>query len=252
MISIPSIIIFEDSDFMVVNKPAGITVNRSDTTRLEETLQDWVEKKFKVQTSNFKVVEELVDEESDFFKRAGIVHRLDKETSGLLIIAKNQQAFERLQQEFKERRVKKTYTALVHGRVEQDEGEVRVPVGRLPWNRHRFGVLTGGREAATKYKTVANYRSPVGNEVLTLLTLTPQTGRTHQIRVHMKYAGHPLFSDELYAGRKTARNDRLFLSRLFLHASQLEFLHPVTGKVVKVATDLPEDLSSFLMNLQTV
>ncbi len=223
--------IFEDEDIIVVDKPAGLTVNRSETTK-GDTLQDYLDENFKINV-----------------ERSGIVHRLDKETSGILIVAKNTESFINLQKQFKERKVKKTYIALVHGIVNAD-GEVRVPIGRLPWNRKRFGVLAGGRDAVTKFKILKNnikikqsLRSKdLNNEPLSLLELYPETGRTHQIRVHMKYLNHPVFADELYAGRKTARSDREVLPRLFLHASFISFTHPKTGDMLEFKSDIPEEL----------
>lgn len=211
-------ILYEDEDILVVNKPAGLTVNKSETTK-GDTLQDFLEKNY-----SFDV------------ERSGIVHRIDKETSGLLLIAKNIQSFENLQAQFKERKVKKTYIALVHGEMKGD-GEVRVPVGRLPWNRKRFGVLAGGRDAVTRYRVISNLP-----EDMSLLELYPETGRTHQIRVHLKYINHPIFGDEFYAGRKTARSDRKILSRLFLHASKISFTHPKTGKKMSLKSKLPQEL----------
>lgn len=233
-------IIFEDENLLVLDKPAGITVNRSDTTRNEQTVQDWVEEKIKEQNIN-------VDKESDFYKRAGIVHRLDKETSGILLVAKNEEAFANLQKQFKERKVKKRYLALVHGKIKIKEGEIRAPVGRLPWNRKRFGILAGGRESLTKYKLI-NYLVSKKNksDFYSLVELFPETGRTHQIRVHLKYINHPIFSDFLYAGRKTARTDRNFLDRVFLHASKLNFFHPKDGKVSSFESPIPAELKNFL------
>lgn len=213
--------IYEDDNILVLDKPAGITVNKSETTK-GDTLQDYLEENLKINV-----------------ERSGIVHRIDKETSGLLIIAKDLDSFENLQRQFKGRIVKKTYIALAHGRI-QGEGEVKVPVGRLPWNRKRFGVLAGGREAITKYKALSLLE--VKGEQMTLLELYPETGRTHQIRVHLKYLNHPIFGDELYAGRKTARSDRQILPRLFLHAAKISFVHPVTGKTISLESELPEEL----------
>lgn len=225
-------IIFEDSDILVLNKPSGITVNKADTTTGEVTVQDFLESKF-----NFKNPENV---ESDFYKRAGIVHRIDKETSGLLIAAKNEESFQNLQAQFKERRVEKKYIALVHGHVSSDTGEINVPVGRLPWNRKRFGVLAGGKEAVTFYQVINKFSKP-----FTLLELTPKTGRTHQIRVHLKYFNHPIFGDEFYAGRKTARDDRKLLQRFFLHAKKISFFHPKTN----IKTDFESPLSEELENV---
>src|SRR3989344_4931033 len=184
-------------------------------------------------------------------KRAGIVHRLDKETSGILLVAKTPQAFENLQKQFKERIVKKTYIALAHGKIDEETGEIRVPVGRLPWNRKRFGIIPGGRDSITKYKILKiKYQIINGKkEPLTLLELYPETGRTHQIRVHLKYFNHPIFSDFLYAGRKTARSDRKILGRVFLHAAKISFKHPQTGKEVTFESPLPQDLREFLLKL---
>ena len=144
-------ILFEDKDILVLDKPSGITVNRSDTTKGEETVQDWVEK---LQMVKGKWLMDA-DKESDFYKRAGIAHRIDKETSGILLVAKTSQAFENLQRQFKERTIKKTYLALAHGKVVPEIGEINVPVGRLPWDRKKFGILAGGREAITKYKVLS-------------------------------------------------------------------------------------------------
>lgn len=248
-------IIFEDQDLLVLEKPSGMIVNRSDTTKGEKTLQDWVEKKFKVQPFGFAQGESSkfkVDVESDFYKRAGIAHRLDKETSGIILVAKIFQAFINLQSQFKERKVQKTYLALVHGKVEPQEGEISVSVGRLPWNRKRFGVLSGGRESVTLYKvlSIMYYVSGKEREALSLLELYPETGRTHQIRVHLQYIHHPIFADPLYAGRKTGRSDRKLLSRVFLHASKISFSHPATGKTMTFENPLPEDLSIFLDSLK--
>lgn len=240
-------IIFEDSEILVLDKPAGITVNKADTTKGEKTVQDFLEQKFSI------FIRQLADqfsnkEETDFYKRAGIVHRLDKETSGILIVAKTPESFTQLQRQFKERVVKKTYIALVHGKVFPNEGEISVPVGRLPWNRKRFGVIAGGRESLTQFK-VQSSKFKINGEILSLLELYPKTGRTHQIRVHLKYAGYPIFADPLYGGRKISRNDRKKLSRIFLHASEISFNHPKTKEWLTFKSQLPEELDNFLKSL---
>jgi len=256
-------IIYEDKDLLVLDKPAGITVNRSETTVGGVTVQDWIEQKFKVQSASWRTKIKDQERESDFYKRAGIVHRIDKETSGLLIVAKNKDSFENLQKQFKDRVVKKTYLALSHGRIFPEAGEIKVPVGRLPWNRKRFGILAGGREAITRYRVISNIplslklqrasKSQTLNiaEDLTLVELYPETGRTHQIRVHLKYINRPIFSDFLYAGRKISKKDRSLLPRVFLHAYKISFKQPKTGEILSLESPLPEELSKFLESLQT-
>lgn len=252
-------IIFEDESLMVLDKPAGMTVNRSDTTGSEKTLQDWTEEKIFAHrpphVANEKpILSESVDYEKSnreaFYKRGGIVHRLDKETSGIILVAKTEDVFIELLRQFREREVEKSYTALVHGKIVPEEGEISVPVGRLPWNRKRFGIVAGGRDATTEYKVLRYYM--MKNEPLTLLQLMPKTGRTHQIRVHLKYLNHPIFADELYGGRKTAREDRKLLQRQFLHASIIKFTHPVTGKRLLYESPIPTQLSEVLSKFQVI
>lgn len=236
-------IIFENDSYLIIDKESGMTVNKSDTTVSELTLQDLIEKENKLDRS---------DPDAEFVKRGGIVHRLDKETSGVIIVAKNSIAFRALQKEFKERRVKKSYVALAHGEIKPLRGEINVPIGRLPWNRKRFGVLAGGREAVTEYQ-VLSILYPVSQEkgeALSLVRLFPKTGRTHQIRVHLKHIDHPIFGDPLYGGRKTARDDRKLLNRVFLHAEEISFLDPTTGKEVSFKSEMPKELSEMLENFK--
>lgn len=236
-------IIYEDSDILVLDKPAGVTVNRSDTTKGEETLQDWIEEELRFKNEDLRI-------DNDFYKRSGIVHRLDKETSGIILVGKTQEAFLDLQRQFKEREVEKKYVALVHGKVTPAQGEINVPVGRTPWNRKRFGIVAGGREAETRYRVISNFKLPITNEPLTLLELYPKTGRTHQIRVHLKYLGHPIFSDSLYGGRKITRADRKILKRHFLHASEIYFFHPKTKERLTFKSPLPKDLEELLASIE--
>jgi 23S rRNA pseudouridine1911/1915/1917 synthase len=248
-------IIFEDNNMLVIDKPAGVTVNKSETTIHEMTIQDWAEDKLKISLPiavNKKDKIDTFNAQEVFLSRAGIVHRLDKETSGILLIAKKIEAFENLQKQFKERTVKKTYISLAHGKITPDEGEINVPVGRLPWNRKQFGIIPGGRESKTLYKVLKYYYMSKSKEIFTLVELYPQSGRTHQIRVHLKYIGHPVFADFLYAGRKTSRKDRLLLSRVFLHAAKIIFAHPETGEEMSFASDLPPELLEVLNNFKTV
>jgi 23S rRNA pseudouridine1911/1915/1917 synthase len=225
-------VLFENDVLLVVDKPAGLVVNRAQSVKVE-TLQDWVERKY----SNLTNPTNRTNENQDFLDRAGIVHRIDKETSGCLIIAKTPEAFADLQRQFKERLVKKTYIALVHGQLTPEEGEVRAPVGRLPWNRERFGIIPGGKEAVTRYKVLSS--TPDVSRV----ELYPETGRTHQIRVHMKHINHPLMGDYLYAGRKTSRNDRAGgFPRVMLHAAKIEFQSPQTHEGIVVEAPIPADM----------
>ena len=233
-------IIFEDESLIVLDKPAGWITNSADTTKVQPVIEDWIRKNL-----NFEI------SKSEEF-RSGIVHRLDKETSGLLLVAKTKEAFESLQSQFKERKVSKTYVALAHGQVEPKEGSIEAPVGRLPWRRDRFGVLPGGREAVTRYKVLKYFVKTDDGKAshFSLLELYPKTGRTHQIRIHLKHIGHPIVGDEFYAGRKTARNDRKWCPRLFLHAGEITFFHPATGNEVFFKSNLPEDLNNVLLNLK--
>lgn len=237
-------IVFEDGYIAILNKPAGLIVNRSDTTNENKTLQDWVDNNLKIQRSKLKVNEET----KDFIERSGIVHRLDKETSGLIIVAKDYVSFLDLQKQFKEGRVEKAYIALAHGKVVPETGEINVPVGRLPWDRKKFGVIPMGRESRTLYKVLEDKGLKIDkrNEDLSLLELYPKTGRTHQIRVHLRYLGHPVFADALYAGRKNTKSDRKLLNRHFLHAAKIKFYHPKTEQIVELESPLPKELADFL------
>ncbi|KKQ41013.1 MAG: Pseudouridine synthase, partial [Candidatus Levybacteria bacterium GW2011_GWB1_37_8] len=183
--------------------------------------------------------------------------------------------FINLQAQFKERKVQKTYLALAHGKIEPETGEINVAVGRLPWNRKRFGVLSGGRESVTQYKVLSVFsfqlsangqsvssssvladrkpanrnlktenREPI-TEYLSLVELYPKSGRTHQIRVHLQYIHHPIFADPLYAGRKTSRQDRKLLPRVFLHA------YPRINQILNIESPLPEELQKFLSSLSS-
>ncbi|MBI5044515.1 MAG: RluA family pseudouridine synthase [Candidatus Levybacteria bacterium] len=244
-------VIYEDDDLLVINKPAGVTVNRSETTKEEETIQDLVQSYLHFQLHQEENDSEIDDEEeSDFVARCGIVHRIDKETSGVLLIAKNEKSFVELQRQFKSRIVHKTYIALAHGRIVPEEGTINVPVGRVPWNRRQFGVVPGGKESVSTYKVDGYFRTDdKKKEILTLVKVMPLTGRTHQIRVHLQYIGFPIFADFLYAGRKTQKNDRKLLGRVFLHAFSISFTHPSTGNEVSFNAPLPQELEKVMDHL---
>lgn len=231
-------ILFEDDEILVLNKPSGWITNDAETTKDQPTVQAWLRRSFNFPIFEFENL------------RNGIVHRLDKETSGLLLVAKTVDAFEELQRQFKSREVEKTYTALAHGRLEPGEGKIEATVGRLPWRRDRFGVLPGGREATTEYKVLASYTWQDGE--YSLVELKPKTGRTHQIRIHLKHIGHAIVADQFYAGRKTSRKDRKWCPRLFLHASGISFTHPKTKKSLTFKSELPSDLKQSLAILTEI
>lgn len=235
------IILQEDDSLLIIDKPAGWIVNRAQTTIYQATIQDWLEER-----PPFSQIPP--DSDSDFAKRLGIVHRLDKDTSGILLVAKTESAFLNLQHQFKIRQVKKTYLCLTHGRLTPTTGEIIAPIGRLPWNRRRFGVLPGGRPAITAYQ-VKSYWENSTHSGFSLISAFPRTGRTHQIRIHFKYLGVPLVADIFYAGRKISRQDRLWCPRQFLHAEKLQFFHPETGKQFTVTSPLPPDLNKALHTL---
>lgn len=225
------LVLYEDHSLLVYNKPAGLVVNRAKTVK-QPTLQDILANYLKVKSGGIG-------------DRAGIVHRLDKETSGIILVAKTPQAFVELQKQFKERKVNKKYLALVHGQLQPKKGIIKAPISRSPFDRKKFGVFLGGRGAETAYQVIKKYRHPeLGN--FSLLALIPKTGRTHQIRVHLKHLGHPVVGDQFYAGRKTARGDRHWCSRQFLHASQIVLTHPQSGQKVKFVSPLPKDLKKAL------
>lgn len=269
-------VLFEDNYIVVIDKPAGIVVNKSETTKGQQTVQDWAsffvipsevspktdesrdplttKEDFRLKSKDLGDNNEKYDVNQEFYSRGGVVHRLDKETSGVLIIAKTPESFSKIKEQFMNRQVKKTYLALAHGKLVPETGTISVPVGRLPYNRMRFGVLPGGRESVTDYRVISNFKFKISNnyEDFTLVELYPKTGRTHQLRIHLLYLRHPIFADELYAGRKTARSDRKFLPRIFLHAHKLNFYHPVTNEEINIISELPKELNDFLGTLSKI
>lgn len=252
-------IVFEDEQILITDKPSGLVVNRSETTT-EETLQD--------QISKYLELSDL-----GIGDRAGIVHRLDRETSGLLIVAKDQKAFENLQQQFKDRTIQKKYIALVHGALKENKGSVVAAIGRVG-KFGKFGIVKEGRESVTDFRVDAHYLMPdnrfdelihQGNltksrinylknhaRQYTLCAVFPKTGRTHQVRVHLKSIGHAVVSDSIYAPNKLLKLDLLWCPRLFLHAARVNFQHPKDGKKVEFKSPLPKDLKSAILNLTKV
>ena len=240
---IPLDVVYEDADLAVINKPAGMTVHAgagaTDADRNRGTLVNALLHRFGPLS---QVGGEL---------RPGIVHRLDKETSGLIVVAKNDAAHRKLAAQFAARRVKKTYLALVHGWTKNDKGTIATAISRDAVRRIRMTTRRGGgRDAITNYVVQSRLQSDYGK--FTLLKVKIETGRTHQIRVHMASLGHPIVGDTLYgAPREIASKSsaRLFLARNFLHAAELQFTHPDTGNDLSFASPIPEPLSEFLRKL---
>ncbi len=222
--SIPLTVVYQDEDLLVVDKPPGLTVHPAPGHR-DGTLVNAI----------MAICPDLQGIGGSL--RPGIVHRLDKDTSGLMVVAKNQAAHNDLSGQIKERSITKEYTALAIGYVEPEEGIIDAPIGRNPRNRKRMAIVASGREARTRYRVI---KRPKG---YSLLEVKPETGRTHQIRVHFASIGHPLAGDVLYGGRTPG------LERQFLHANRLGFRLPSSGEYREFTSDLPEDLEAFLEGL---
>jgi 23S rRNA pseudouridine1911/1915/1917 synthase len=253
---IPLDVVYEDKDLAVVNKPAGMMVHagsgQNEDARSRGTLVNALLHRFRALSSKGGEL------------RPGIVHRLDKETSGLIIVAKSDAAHSALAEMFSSRRVTKTYIALVQGSLERDKGTVNAAIGRDPVRRTRMTArpIENGRSAISHYEAIRRLSTRFGK--FTLVRVRIETGRTHQIRVHMASLGHPVVGDALYgaAGQFAAQSDphslkkkaadveRLKLGRNFLHAARLEFHHPFTGKLVQLEAPLPLELEVFLTRLE--
>jgi 23S rRNA pseudouridine1911/1915/1917 synthase len=240
---IPLDIVYEDDDLAVIDKPAGMMVHAgagaSEDARNRGTL---VNALLHHLNSLSGVGGEL---------RPGIVHRLDKETSGLIIVAKNDEAHRKLGAQFAAREVKKKYVALVHGWVKKDSGTIAQSISRDPVRRVRMTArLQGGRAAVTHYRVLRRLDTKFGK--LTLLDVKIDTGRTHQIRVHVAAMGHPVVGDTMYGAPKQARGKSaaIGLPRNFLHAAELEFRHPRTGVTIALNRELPEELREFLRKVE--
>ncbi len=219
--AIPLEIVYEDDDLLVVDKPAGLTVHPA-AGHPSHTLVNAL-------LSHLPGLPDTGEP-----GRPGIVHRLDKDTSGLVIVAKNTVAHMKLAHQFKSRAVAKTYIALVKGQLKPEEGVIEAKIGRDPRHRKRMAVVSSGRDAVTEYRVLKN----IGDN--TLLEVKPKTGRTHQIRVHLSAIGHPVVGDATYGGKSP------LLSRQFLHAAKLGFRLPSTGEYVEFVSGLPEDLAKVL------
>ena len=222
--AIPLNILYEDDDVLVVDKPAGLTVHPA-PGHPSNTLVNAI-------LFHFPHLADMGDS-----LRPGVVHRLDRDTSGVMLVAKNSAAQENLIEQFKARSVVKAYLVLVRGHLTPEDGIIEAPIGRDPRNRKRMAVVAEGREARTQYHVI-KYTGDY-----TLLEVRPETGRTHQIRVHLLAIGYPVVGDRVY-GLKSP-----YLSRQFMHACQLGFRLPSTGEYVEFESELPPDLAQALKEI---
>lgn len=225
---IPLDIVYEDSDIIVVNKPKGMVVHPANGNP-DGTLVNAIMAKCKGSLSG--IGGEI---------RPGIVHRLDKDTSGLLIVAKNDKAHINMSNQIKNREVRKIYIALVKGNIGEDEATINMPIGRSTKDRKKMAVRKDGKEAITHFRVLRRY----GN--YTLLEIKIDTGRTHQIRVHLAEIGHPVVGDRVYSNGK----NEFGVEGQMLHAKSLDFKHPVTHKHIHLEADLPEYFKEVLNKLQ--
>jgi 23S rRNA pseudouridine1911/1915/1917 synthase len=224
VVAIPELpIVYEDADIVVVDKPSGIAAHAGSGTTGEATVADFA----RAHTTD-------TDPE-----RPGIVHRLDRETSGLMVLAKTAAAKEHMQAQFRDHRVHKTYQLLAVGRVEPPEAVIKLPLDRNPAKPLTRTVIASGRPAVTRYRTLASFPG------YTFIQANPETGRTHQIRVHFSAIGHPIAGDTLYGAPKRP----LGLTRQFLHAAALEFVAP-SGQTVKLHSQLPPELAKIIAQLE--
>lgn len=222
--AMPLNIIYEDDDLLAVDKPAGLTVHPA-PGHPSHTLVNAI-------LSHFPHLADIGD-----WLRPGVVHRLDKDTSGVMLVAKNSAAQADLAQQFKSHSVTKAYLVLVKGRLTPENGIIEAAIGRDPHSRKRMAVVEGGKEARTEYRVIKYFRD------YSLLEVMPETGRTHQIRVHLAAIGFPVVGDKVY-GVKVP-----FLSRQFMHACRLGFKLPSSGEYVEFTSELPPDLAQALEDI---
>ncbi len=228
-------ILYEDSSILAIDKPSGISVHPDGRTK-EKTITDWVLKNYpKMKNVGEPMFVEIKKEKIEI-KRPGVVHRLDRDTSGVLLLAKTQKAHEFLKKQFQDREVKKTYVAIVSGWLKDDRGIINKKIGRSPTDFRKYSASRGARgemrDAVTQYKVLKRFNAP---QKFTYLELYPKTGRTHQIRVHMKSIDHPVVCDVLYDPKGVCPKS---IKRMALHAKSIEFKN-LKGDNVKVESVLP-------------
>ena len=226
---IPLNVIYEDNDIIVINKPKGMVVHPANGNP-DGTLVNAVMNKCKDSLSG--IGGEI---------RPGIVHRLDKDTSGAIIVAKNDKAHIALSEQLKNHEVKKIYLALVRGIIKENEATINMPIARSKKDRKKMDVDKDGKEAITHFKVLGRYKNKY-----TLLQINLETGRTHQIRVHLSHIGYPIIGDEVYSNGKNEWN----ISGQCLHAWKLEFIHPITGKKISLEAEIPEYLKNIIKELE--
>jgi 23S rRNA pseudouridine1911/1915/1917 synthase len=245
-------ILFENQNLLIINKPSGLVVHADGKTQ-ESTVVDWLIEHYpEIEGVGEDMVVKDREGNEVHIKRPGIVHRIDRDTSGCLVIAKTQESFDHLKQLFKGRKVIKKYHALVYGNIKEDQGSIDVPIGKSKKDfrmkqagAHARGTL---RDALTEYRVIARYEDL--NDInkqkqtvkYTLLEVSPKTGRTHQIRVHLKHINHPIVSDPLYAGK---RKEALGLHRTALHAQSISFTD-IDGEEIVAEAPLPDDIKQAL------
>lgn len=232
-------ILYEDSNILAIDKPSGISVHPDGRTK-EKTVTDWVIKNYPKMKN---VGESMYIEEKGKkveLKRPGVVHRLDRDTSGVLILAKNQKAYEFLKKSFQDRVMKKTYLAIIDGFMRDDRGVINKAIGRNPRDFRQYSANRGARgemrEATTQYRVLKRFTS--AHKKFTYLEVHPRTGRTHQIRVHMKFLSHPVSCDPLY---NAEAKGPLGLKRLALHAKSIEF-KDMKGETIRIESLMPTDI----------
>ncbi len=222
-------VVFEDSDIIVIDKPSGLVVHPG-TGNERGTLVNGL-------LAHYPEISDVGQPE-----RPGIVHRLDKQTSGLMIVAKSQAAYDKLVEMMAGHLVNRTYTALVHGNMGAMKGSIDAPIGRSHTHSTQMALSTSGKDAVTHYEVKSIFATPFE---ATLVELHLETGRTHQIRVHMRAIGHPVVGDDLYSSRRLNGPNRIFL-----HSSMIGFSHPLTGVEMSFSCHLPEELTEFLASFK--
>jgi 23S rRNA pseudouridine1911/1915/1917 synthase len=237
-------IVYEDEDLAVIDKPAGLLVHSAPKIQ-EKTLADFLVERYpEIKNVGDPVKPPVGGNGAGDPLRPGIVHRLDRETSGLMVVAKNQATFEFLKNQFQERKVEKRYLALVWGLVVKDEGQIILPIGRS----RKFGRQAAGFKAKNIRPALTEFKVRERFADFTLLDVYPKTGRMHQIRAHLAAIGHPVAGDRLYAKKKSGEAG---LGRQFLHAYFLKFTAP-GGKILQFRSELPEDLKRYLATIESL